>query len=125
MRPYAEIERDARDEPPFSNSTSGEIWLQNWCETPCAHDAAFQRGESLEGCPLLLLAYSGKTPVEWLEQEDSQDYHCVEFQPQGGGGPEPPPGPIPGQGELFDPGPHQGVLMYRDVVDELRCEVSA
>lgn len=121
MRTLEEILADARDVPAFSNSTMGEIWTANWCER-CKNDSQglVDRGK---GCPLILVSLMGKTPVEWFEQERTQDYHCIEFRDErGDGGPKPPPKPMPGQGELFDGEPHRGVRMYKDVVDELRRE---
>lgn len=130
MRTPDEIERDARDGSPFSNGTSGEIWMHNWCQKPCAHDGPFQRGETDEGCPLILLALTGKTPIEWLEQDGSQDYHCIEFRDESSGGGEPgprrPQPEMPGQEELFPAeATHQGVRMFTDVVDEVRREAVA
>lgn len=123
MRAYDEIDKDARDGSPFSNSTSGEMWMSRWCHR-CANDSPemVDRGE---GCPLILVALCGRTPVEWLEQEGIQDYHCIEFRPEDDGGGDdkqkPPPQPMPGQVELFpSTDTHQGVRMFKDVVDEVR-----
>jgi hypothetical protein len=115
VRTYEEIMDDARDGSPFSNGTEWEIWAANWCWAPCMNpvEAAWQRyeegkGEAPEdfpgGCPLILAAMMGKTPIEWLEQpEDSPDrFHCIEFRDEEGDGGEPKPIPDdPDQQELF------------------------
>lgn len=123
MRTYAQIEADARDETPFSNGTSWEIWATNWCWAPCHNPAEkawqdYELGEGPEpeefpgGCPLILAAMMGKTPIEWLEQPGSQDYHCIEFRgPDEDGDGEPQPVPDPeGMDELF-PCPPRTVRM--------------
>lgn len=95
MRDYDAIIADAKERTPFSNGTSGEIWMSGWCYTPCAHDAAFQRDEAPLGCPLLLAAFSGYTPKEWTET-GLQDYHCSEFRPEDDGdGDDAPLTPVP------------------------------
>lgn len=106
MRSHDEIFDSARDGSPFSNGTSGEIWMADWCYR-CKVDGPFQRDETMEGCPLLLVALIGKTPAEWTEQEEPQDYHCSEFVPddEDGDGPEPGPHPvavIDGQVDMFE-----------------------
>lgn len=129
MRTYAEIDRDARPGSPFSGGTEGYAWQENWCGRPCAHDAAFQRDEpGAEGCPLVLVAFLGKTPAEWMEQPWRQitgapegqtapvlgdTYHCVEFRDEddpGGGEPVPVPDP-PDQEVLFGREQAEGVRM--------------
>lgn len=113
MRAYKEIEESARDEAPFSNGDEGYGWMENWCWRPCHEpdELAWQKYEAGErktppksgtGCPLLLLALTGKTPSEWIEQPWIDDlppvdrYHCVEFRgpddlrnPGGPRGPQP------------------------------------
>lgn len=123
MRTYDEIDRDARDGSPFSNSTSGEIWMSQWCHR-CKNDSP-ELVDKGEGCPLILIALCGKTPVEWHPQEGIQDYHCIEFRDERGGGGEPgpkrPAPEMPGQEQLFPAeATHQGVRMFKDVVDEIR-----
>ena len=123
MRPYAELEADARDGSPFSNSTEGECWTANWCDR-CIHDRPAREGRYEDACPLLLISLCGKTPVEWLEQDSSDgyrlgdQYHCIEFRDEDDGPSEPPEPPpqCPGQGELFDPAPYESVRMFADVV---------
>ena len=103
MRTYDEIYDDAADEPPFSNNTSYEIWAERWCYR-CKVDAAFQRGEDPDGCPLLALSVIGMTPKEFKPATDPReaqgDYECTEFVPDDEGGddgetvPEPEPDPV-------------------------------
>ena len=80
---YQEALDAAADGSPFSNSTEGEYWMEANCYR-CAHDAAFQAGLSPEGCPLLLIAMTGKTPAQW-ERGDPGDpamrYSCAHFRP--------------------------------------------
>lgn len=102
MRDYDAIFDDARPGSPFSNGTSGEIWMESWCYR-CKVDAPFNRGETNEGCPLLLVALMERTPKEWTET-GLQDYHCSEFRPDDDGGDDPLPPPVPvcdGQGDIF------------------------
>lgn len=101
MRSYDEIYEDATDEPPFSNNTSYEIWAERWCYR-CKVDAAFQRDEALDGCPLLTIAVIGMTPREFAPAADPReacgDYECTEFveaDEDGEGEPEPEPEPQP------------------------------
>lgn len=95
MRTVTEIEKDARDQPAFSNGTSWEIWSAGWCDR-CLRDAPFRNGIAPTGCPLIVVAICHqKTPIEWLEQEGIQDYHCIEFRAPGDGGGEPRPKPDP------------------------------
>lgn len=101
----------ARSRPgsPFSNGTEGYAWMANWCDR-CLVDAPFRSGISPTGCPLLVVAYSERTPAEWFEQPWGQvkgrpegetapslgdTYHCAEFRAPGGGSGEPRPRPEP------------------------------
>jgi len=103
MRTYDEILSSASDSPPFSNGTEGHGWMENWCYAPCHQpdELAWQRYEDgkrktppkLSGCPLLLVALLGKTPVEWIDQREQgkpypiDRYHCIEVRgPDEGGG---------------------------------------
>ena len=124
MRSYEEAEAAARDTPPFSNGTEIHAWMENWCWRPCLNPAekAWQDYESGKrrtaptrfpgGCPLILLAMSGKTPAEWLEQDRRRlgdQYHCIEFRgPDDGpaGPPRPKPEP-PGMDGLFERPPRR------------------
>lgn len=101
----------ARDVPPFSNSTEGEAWTANWCDR-CLVDAPYRNGlKGAIGCPLLMVALAGRTPVQWIENEPlslGHRYHCINFRAPGGGGGEPRPKPTPrGQGELFPRDAHE------------------
>jgi hypothetical protein len=111
MRALDAIMGDAREGSPFSNSTSGEMWMGDWCYR-CTVDAPFQRDESPTGCPLILVALTGKTPAEWTET-GMQDYTCSEFVEDTGGDPDThedstvlprwpqPAQPMPGQLDIF------------------------
>lgn len=129
MRTYEEIERDARPGSPFSNSTDGGAWTENWCDR-CLHDKEFRDTGNGSGCPLLLAALTGKTPIEWMLNDRlslGDTYHCIEFRDEDEGPTEPrPPAPqIPGQGALFDAEPYEGVRMFSDVVAQIKpAEVS-
>lgn len=113
MRSHDEIYDDAADEPAFSNNSEYEIWAERWCYR-CKVDAAFQRDETLEGCPLLTVAVMGRTPKEFVDAVDPReaqgDYECTEFVPDddedGGEDPMPVP-PVPvgemdGQVDMFE-----------------------
>lgn len=87
--------------PAFSNGFEYDMWRANWCER-CTHDAAFQRGESDEGCPLLLTALLGDIPAEWMEQPVGEEgpsltdrYHCINFRGPDDPDYEPKPQPEP------------------------------
>lgn len=123
MRSFDEAYAGARERSAFSNGTEGECWMDNWCAR-CVNDSPemVDRGE---GCPLILVALSGRTPTEWIEQNPlslSDRYHCIEFRGEDEGGDPPPPPPIPGQGELIPAEPFEGVRMFADVVAEARRE---
>ena len=112
MRPrsWEEIEKDAREGYPFSNSDIGYGWMANNCDI-CMVDAPFRNGIANSGCPILGVALCGLTPVEWMEKPDRiQDYSCIEFRAPGGGGGEPRPKPEPPQDGLF-PRPERGTRM--------------
>lgn len=86
--------------------------MDDWCYR-CTIDGPYQRDESPEGCPLILIALTGRTPAEWTET-GTQDYTCTEFVEDTGGDPDthedstavprfPQPPPVmPGQLGLFD-----------------------
>lgn len=105
-----------RDVPPFSNSDEGYGWTASWCDR-CLVDAPFRNGISPTGCPLLIIALTGRTPAEWIDGPRDEhgrysiadQYHCVNFRAPGGGGGEPRPKPTPcGQLELFSRDEHEG-----------------
>jgi hypothetical protein len=122
---YDQLYAEARPESPFSNGDEGYSWMANWCDR-CIHDAD-QRGEGMPGpgCPLVLVALMGRTPIQWLDQKQIKDgkltapysrhdqYHCVEFRDEDDGpGGEPTPIPTPpGQGELLPREEFEGVRM--------------
>jgi hypothetical protein len=69
----------AADGPAFSNGTECDAWMANWCYR-CVHD------DPDEGCPLVLVALLGQTPVEWQEAEPGSlghQYRCTAFQARG------------------------------------------
>lgn len=113
MRTYDEIAADATPGLPFSNGTSGEMWMDRWCYR-CCNDSPemVDRGE---GCPLILVALMGSKPTEWTDA-GIQDYVCSEFhrRPEPGDDPEPEPEPEPppvidGQVDMFEVFVDQGI----------------
>lgn len=108
MRTHDEAWEAAREGSPFSNSTEGDAWMHNWCHR-CLNDKN-------SDCPLILIAYCGRTPSEWLEQDSFSlydRYHCVEFRDEDGPGdtePTPIPDP-PGQLTMWPREPFEGVRM--------------
>lgn len=95
MRSYITISANARDAPPFSNSTEGDAWTANWCDR-CSHD----KDAPDNGCPILLVGLMGKTPAEWQPGDRlllGQTYRCTEFRRRR----EEPPRQVPGQLALF------------------------
>ncbi len=105
MTPFEEANARAREGSPFSNSTEGDAWMGNNCER-CVIDKPAREGRPQDGCPLILVAYSGKTPAEWIEKEGfrlGDQYTCIYFRDEddpGSGEPTPIPDP-PGQDALF------------------------
>lgn len=112
----------ARDGSPFSNGTEGYAWFDNWC-CRCIHDKPFRKGDDGNACGIWTLALTGKTPAEWIRQDEDRlgdRYHCVEFRDERDGPPprtEPMPTP-PGQGELIPIEPYVAARMFADVVAE-------
>lgn len=131
MREFSEIEGSARDEPAFSNGTEYYAWHENWCArcyTPA--EVAWRRYEDGKrktapkegGCPLLLCAMSGKTPLEWIEQPWGDEgpslrdrYHCLEFRGPDGGGREPKPKPDPPNMDGLFPRPEASRRMLKPI----------
>lgn len=114
MRPLKEVLETSPETPAFSNGTEFDMWRGRWCDR-CHHPVekawqAYEDGERKTqlkgfegGCPLLMAAMAGHTPVEWLEQPDIHDYHCIEFRGPDDGGGEPQPLPEPrGMDGLFE-----------------------
>lgn len=96
---HDEVMASSRPGPAFSNSTMWEGWSGGWCQR-CTREAPYRNGlKGATGCPLILVALSGRIPGEWFLGEsaaDSQDYTCIEFKGPGGrGGGEPRPQPEP------------------------------
>jgi hypothetical protein len=124
-----EIDAGSRPGSPFSNGTEGLSWEHGWCGR-CTHDAAFRAEKpGAQGCPILMVAYTGRTPAEWMEQPwvpngtwrdgsprsdpPPDAYHCIEFRDEDAG-PEPGPRPVPdppGQGTLWPREPFEAVRM--------------
>lgn len=97
----------------FSNGTIGYGWMYNWCNR-CQRDAIFRNTGQGPGCPIIAsVLVTNEVPPEWIEQEDIQDYHCIEFRGPGWRNPEPRPKPPPSplQGVLFDVEPHVRMLV--------------
>jgi hypothetical protein len=109
----------AIDSPPFSNSDEGMAWMENWCAR-CVHDG-YGLGKDDPQCPLVTVAYCGRTPTEWMDQWNPASgppplgdrFHCLMFRDRddpGGREPEPIPDP-PGQLSLLPREPWTGVRM--------------
>jgi hypothetical protein len=120
----------AAEVAPFSNSTEGEAWMEAWCYQ-CSNDGCGV-GKDNPQCPLLTVAYSGRTPAEWFDQTQpgqpprlGDQYHCLMFRRRGDeGGREPRPVPDPpGQLTLLPREPYTGVRM--PLMAPERTEVSA
>ena len=123
MRTLDEIMKTSPETPPFSNGSEGSNWMASWCDR-CHHPVEIawqkysngQRKTQLKGyeggCPLLMAAYAGHTPAEWLEQPD-HTYHCIEYRgpDDGSGEPRPKPEP-PGMDGLFET-PERKVRMLK------------
>lgn len=114
-----EAEARAREGSPFSNGTEGYAWMENWCGR-CIHDAPTRRDDWANGCPLILLALTGRTPAEWMETNPrglADRYTCLYFRDEDHHGPdEPTPIPDPpGQDALFPREPFERPCrMYAD-----------
>lgn len=78
MRSYVQIDSSATPTAPFSNSTDGYAWIDQWCNR-CIHD---DKGPD-DGCEILLVGLCGKTPAEWLPGDRltlGNAYRCTEFK---------------------------------------------
>lgn len=95
---YGRLYDEARDEAPFSNGSQGYGWMANWCDR-CIHDKPAREGRDGEGCPLVLVALMGKTPIQWLAETEEAwvygDFHCIEFRGEDDGPTDPQPIPDP------------------------------
>jgi hypothetical protein len=105
------------DEPAFTVGDDMRDWQDRWCGR-CVRDAELRDGTG-PGCDLPLVAYSGRTPAEWLRQPAASPdrYHCVMFRDERDPGPDEPrpiPDP-PGQAALFEREPYtRPCRMYAD-----------
>lgn len=121
MNPSADALYDeARHEPAFSNSTEGDGWMSSNCGT-CIHDKD-QRTEDIPGpgCPLILVALMGRTPIQWMEGPLSPEghisianqYRCIQYRHEDDGPAEPQPIPDPpGQLTIASRADCEGVRM--------------
>ena len=77
MRTYEQITATARRRAPFANGSEWERFQDRFCGV-CVHDSEemVDRGE---GCPLILAALSGLTPVELEEDSRGVVVRCTEF----------------------------------------------
>lgn len=96
---YDRLYEEARREAPFSNGSQGYGWMAANCDR-CIHDKDAREGDGIGGCPLVLVALMGRTPIQWLAETEEAwvygDFHCIEFRDENGGpGPEPTPIPDP------------------------------
>jgi hypothetical protein len=94
---FDEANAKAREGSPFSNGFEGEHWMANNCHR-CIHDKPARDGSDPTGCPLILVAYLGKTPAEWLEKNRSSlgdQYTCLYFRDENDGPGPHEPTPIP------------------------------
>lgn len=131
MRSLDEAMAAARPGPPFANGTEGYGWMENWCDR-CLHDKEMRETGAGFGCPLILVAYQGLIPSEWLDGPRdesgrygiSDQYHCVEFRDEDDPGPgyEPTEPVSPDQMELFDATPYERPRMFADIVASVQPE---
>lgn len=71
---------------PFSSSDDGYAWMSVFCDR-CLRDAPFRNGINDTGCPILLVAMTGRTPAQWRGERNG--YQCAEFRPVGSRAPKP------------------------------------
>ncbi|MBB3665967.1 hypothetical protein FB384_004926 [Prauserella sediminis] len=115
---FEEAYERARPVSPFANGDEWEEWSESWCGT-CLRDAPHRRMGSGSDCPLVMVAFSERTPAEWLDgprdeqgrYRMSEQYVCVEYRRPGGGGGEPRPQPEPLDMEGLFPRPERAVRM--------------
>lgn len=123
------LDAEAINEPPFSNSDEGHAWLDANCAT-CIHDKPARHGDEGNGCPLILIALTGKTPLQWLHGPRDEhgrysratQYTCVMYRHEDDGpGPEPTPIPDPpGQLTLAPRERFEGVRMLTSIPQPVR-----
>ena len=129
MRTYDEAFLASRERRPFANGTEGYAWMAAWCES-CIHDKPVREDRPENGCPLVMVAYMGRTPSEWLDGPRDErgrygmedQYHCIEFRDEDDPGPgyEPSDPVNPDQLELFDARPFIRPRMFADVLAEVQ-----
>lgn len=115
---YSRLYDEARDEAPFSNGTEGDGWLSANCST-CIHDKPARNGDDANGCPLILVALMGRTPIQWMEGPRSPEgyisianqYRCIEYRHEDDGPTDPQPIPDP---------PGQLTLVPREIYEGVR-----
>jgi hypothetical protein len=116
VRTDSEIQADAAEDRPFSNSTEYELWADRG--RGC-YDCANDDPDTEKYCPILGTALLGSWPKEWTRRTHewtaggaSGSYEvvdeCTEFEERrddDGGDPEPEPEPPPvidGQIDMFE-----------------------
>lgn len=105
---YEQAWRTGRDGPAFSNGTEFDVWMSAHC-ADCLND---QRIDETGGCPLILVAWDGRIPIEWEEDRPltlGRQYRCLMRRTRDDGPdtePQPIPGP-PGQLVLFPREPYE------------------
>lgn len=120
MRTFEEAFADARQESAFSNGSMWDHWADRWCYR-CTKDSV-EMVERGEGCPLIMVALTGRTPLEWTAASEQDrifgSYHCSEFVERRDDGDdrpvEPPPHPVvDGQVDIFEVLTDQAVQQFQ------------
>lgn len=78
MPSYDDAYERAADRPAFSNGTESEAWMDRYCYS-CKNDEG-------DGCPLVLVMVTERTPVEWKDDKPGslgRQYTCELFSPAG------------------------------------------
>lgn len=91
-----EVFAKAAEGSPFSNGTEGYAWMENNCHR-CVHDKPARNDDYENACPIILVAYVGKTSAEWLRKDGfrlGDQYTCLYFRDENDPGPDEPT-PIP------------------------------
>ncbi|MEN2423047.1 hypothetical protein AABB02_33665 [Streptomyces rimosus] len=114
---FAQLRAASRDLVPFATGSEGHDWMANWCDR-CVHDRPAREGRPAQGCPLVLVALTGRTPLAWHDGHRdahgrytiADQYRCTEFRAEDGR-PDVLPRPVPvapGQLELPPATPWKG-----------------
>lgn len=93
---YDQAWATAREGSPFANGTEGECWMDRNCYR-CVNDKPSRQGDYANGCPLILVAYEGRLPAEWVPDKPGylgEQWRCMYFRDEDDGG-DPEPKPIP------------------------------